>query len=189
MAGSSDVFQAMLLREFLLDEATTGEYDLSEVVRRLGVILDCSEEEAIGRFVAGDARSAVSGGLVHSAIVSMIQGKRSPLLVRLAAAVKKIMDAKLDDYPASCGFALGLAVRGEYELAFEALRRAGHVHDDWARHHHLYGLIHGARGDYSRALFELGLARDAEPFATTRGRIAEAIEEAQAGARAMDTAL
>lgn len=189
MAGPSDFFQAMLLREFLLDEPTTEDYDLTEVARRLGSLQGCAHEEAIGRFLAGEIGPVVDSGLTRPVIQLLIQGKQAPLLVRLAGAVKKIMNPRAGDYQASCGLALGLAIRGESELAFEALRLAGSMHDDWARHHHIYGLIHGSEGNAARALFELNLAHDAEPFAATRGRIAEAIEVAREAADSADVAV
>jgi hypothetical protein len=53
---------------------------------------------------------------------------------------------------------------------------AASKHDDWARHHHIYGLIHGAFGDYDKALPELERAGAAEPMEDVRARIGEVID-------------
>lgn len=65
---------------------------------------------------------------------------------------------------------------------------AASKHDDWAWHHHLYGLIHEASGDYDKALPELERARAAEPMEDVRVRIGEAVELCRAAlsARAVD---
>lgn len=80
-----------------------------------------------------------------------------------------------DTYRSCCRSALCYAITGSREWAFGALRIAASKHDDWARHHHIYGLLHGAAGDYGRSLFEFGLALVAEPHAGVRSRIGEAM--------------
>ena len=73
-------------------------------------------------------------------------------------------------------FLLEPRLTGSREWAFGALRVAASKHDDWARHHHVYGLIHGVFGDFDEALPELERTRAAEPGEEVRARIAEAVE-------------
>ncbi|HSI83329.1 MAG: tetratricopeptide repeat protein [Candidatus Methylacidiphilales bacterium] len=81
-------------------------------------------------------------------------------------------------YLSCCRTALIFAMQGKYEQAFASLRTASQVNDGWARHHHLYGLIHGVRGDLEKARFELGLAQTREPFPAARKRIEDAARAA-----------
>jgi hypothetical protein len=81
-----------------------------------------------------------------------------------------------DNYRSCCHSALCYAVTGSREWAFGALRVAASKHDDWARHHPIYGLIHGVHGDYDKALPELERARAAEPIEDVGGSIGEAVE-------------
>ena len=77
-----------------------------------------------------------------------------------------------DCYVLACRAALVHALLGRREAAFESLRVAASVDDGWARHHHLYGILHAAGGDEAAARFELRLALEREPFASARERLA-----------------
>ncbi|PTY04142.1 hypothetical protein DB346_04950 [Verrucomicrobia bacterium LW23] len=82
-------------------------------------------------------------------------------------------------YISCCRTALVFAMQGKHENAFASLRTASQVNDGWARHHHLYGLIHGVRGDREKAAFELGMAQAREPFPAARKRIEDALRAAK----------
>ncbi|MBA2664334.1 MAG: hypothetical protein H0U74_18735 [Bradymonadaceae bacterium] len=56
------------------------------------------------------------------------------------------------------------------------LRGAASVNGKWARHHHIYGLIHGVNEKYEKARFELNMAAKYEPFEDARRRIGQARE-------------
>ncbi len=81
-------------------------------------------------------------------------------------------EAPEDRYALACRSALVHALLGHRDAAYQALRVAAGVDDSWARHHHFYGLVHALGGDEMLARFELQLAFDREPFASTRERIA-----------------
>lgn len=80
-----------------------------------------------------------------------------------------------DIYRSACRSALCYAVTGSREWAFGSLRVAASKLEDGARHHHIYGLIHGSSGANGAAWFELEKARSAEPHTAVRTRIEEAL--------------
>ena len=82
---------------------------------------------------------------------------------------------KQDKYESTCRSALCHAISGSNEHAFGALRVAATVNDNYARHHHIYGLIHSAAGNWERARFELHRALRAEHYPETRDRIAQTL--------------
>ena len=74
-------------------------------------------------------------------------------------------------YESTCRSALCHAVGGNMSHAFGALRIAASVNDNFARHHHIYGLIHAAEGRFDQARQELQQAKLNEPNEDTRQRI------------------
>jgi hypothetical protein len=72
--------------------------------------------------------------------------------------------------------ALCYGVAGMEAHVFSALRAASSKRDDWARHHFLYGLMHALGNNRERALWELEMALEREPYEDGRARIREAIE-------------
>lgn len=58
---------------------------------------------------------------------------------------------------------------------------AASKNDSWARHHHLYGLIHGAMGRDDRAAWELERAAGAESHDAAKARIFEALALVRSG--------
>lgn len=150
-------FDALLVREFL------GEPDLVEWFG-----FDRSLQPTDGTFSRDDARSFLER---LDGALSTTEWRRA-LEDRLDAA-----ETDAERYRTACWKALCHGLLREYDAAFDALRTAAAVDDDWARHHHVYGLIHGARQSTEDARFELGLALDAEPYPEARDRIAYAADQ------------
>jgi hypothetical protein len=165
----TDAFKAMLVREFYMEPGLAGEFKagwwLSFVARR--------SVRPASKILA--ANLYIPPVLVEKPIRAVVGEKHMALPMR--AFPDWLLRQKSDDdnYRSCCRSALCYAINGSHEWAFGALRIAASQHDDWSRHHHIYGLIHGVEGNNERAVVELRLAERAEPYEDGRRRLAEAI--------------
>jgi len=180
--SNTDPFQGLILREFLLEDGLRDEFNYAEVASWLGELASEPVAVAVEHFLSGGILAFVNAGLTQQAIVHLVKIKNTTLLLRAAADFLAFMKSADDNYKSCCRSALCHAVQGSWEWAFGALRAAAHKNDAWARHHHIYGLIHGAKGDFATALPELERAEAEEPYPDPRRRIAEAIDLARSGA-------
>ncbi len=165
----TDAFRAMLVREFYMEPGLAEEFKagwwLSFMARR--------SVRPASKILA--ANLGIPPVLVEKPIRAVVGEKNRALPVRAFPDWLVRQKSDGDTYPSCCRTALCYAINGSHEWAFEALRIAASQHDDWSRHHHIYGLIHGAEGNNERALVELRLAERAEPYEDGRRRIADAI--------------
>jgi hypothetical protein len=129
--------------------------------------------------VAG-AKPGVPARAVEVATRAITGERFAALPGRSGSDVRAAFRSPDDNSRSCCRSALCYAATGSRERAFGALRVAASKRDDWARHHHLFGLTHGVSGDYDEALPELERARAAEPMEDVRVRIGEAVELCQA---------
>jgi hypothetical protein len=170
MSQFTDAFKAMLLREFFLEPRLAKEFQAARFLSWASGKLAWPLSKVIA------VKLGISPKPVEVAVRAITGERLMALPVRSLADVLAAFKSPDDNYRSACRSALCYAVTGSREWAFGALRVAASKHDDWARHHHLYGLIHGAFGDYDKALPELERARAAEPLDDVRARIGEAGE-------------
>jgi len=155
-AETADVghFDALLVREFLREP---------ELVEWFGI--DASLERTADAFDRDDARTFLD----RLADELRATDWASALDERRVAA-----ESDESRYQTACWKAICHGLLGDDEAAFHALRTAAAIDDDWARHHHIYGLLHGARQKTDDARFELGMALAEEPYPEARRRIEDA---------------
>lgn len=164
----SDAIQAMLVREFYLEPHLADEFKAAWV---LSLVAQCFVRPA-SKVLA--AKLGIPALLIEKPIRAIMGEKHMALPVRAFSDWLAWLKSADDNYRSCCRSALCYAINGSHEWAFGALRVAASKHDDWSRHHHFYGLIHGVAGNHERSLFELDLAQRAEPYEDVRQRIAEA---------------
>ena len=85
MSDSTDAFQGLLLREFLLEDGLRDEFNHAEVVSWLGELLKEPATAAVAHFLSGGILGFVNAGLSQHAIVHLVKVKNTTLLVRAAA--------------------------------------------------------------------------------------------------------
>lgn len=166
----TDAFKAMILREFLLEPRLAEEFQAARVLSHISGKL----APALSRAV--EAQTGVPAAAVEVAVRAITGERFTALPIRSFSDIVASFRSVDDNYRSCCRSALCYAVTGSREWAFGALRVAASKHDDWARHHHVYGLVHGVFGDYDKALPELERAHAAEPMGDVRARVAEAVE-------------
>jgi hypothetical protein len=170
MNPHTDAFKAMILREFFLEPRLAEEFQAARVVSWVGGKLAWPLSKVVA------AKLGIPPKPVELAVRAITGERFTALPVRSFSDILAAFKSPDDNYRSACRSALCYSVTGSREWAFGALRVAASKHDDWARHHHLYGLIHGVFGDYDKALPELERARAAEPMEDVRARIGETVE-------------
>jgi hypothetical protein len=165
----SDAFRAMLVREFYMEPRLVDEFRAAWV---MSLVARCIVRPA-SKVLAG--KLGIRPYLIEKPIRAVMGEKHMALPVRVFSDWLASLKSADDNYRSCCRSALCYCINGSHEWAFGALQIAASKHDDWSRHHHIYGLIHGVEGNLERSGFELGLAEKAEPHDDVRRRIAEAI--------------
>lgn len=163
----------------MLDPGLKNEFNYAEVATQTGILLSEPTAIAIDVFLKLKFGRGFPPRLTQKVITDLVKVKHTSLLLRTVADILAWAKSPQDAYASCCRSSLCHAVQGSYEWAFYPLQVAASKNDDWARHHHIYGLIHRANGNFDRALFELGKANHAEPLPDVRIRITEAIALAQ----------
>jgi hypothetical protein len=157
MSEFTDAFKVMVLREFFLEPGPAEEFQAACFLSWLG------GKSAWPMSKMAETKLGVPARAVEVAIRAITGERFTALPGRSASDILAAFRSPDDNYRSCCRSALCYAVTGSREWAFGALRVAASKRDDWARHHHLYGLIHGVSGDYDKALPELERGRAAEP--------------------------
>lgn len=159
--------QRVTYREFLLEPGLHVEVGLEQLPTRLAALMRCPADEALSRLT--------STPLLEGVTVEQLRGvmtiRDMAIVSRTAAALAAELKEPAVSYVDCCRAALCYAVIGSHGHVFSALRAAASKHDDWARHHYLYGLILGLGGNGERARWELGMALQFEPYEEGRVRI------------------
>jgi len=163
--------QRLVYREFLLEPELYIEAGLEDLPRRVGELLGCSSAEALERLTQQPNLEELT--VEQLGRVLAIRDMR--LVSRTAAAVAADLKEPGVSYDACVRTALCYAVAGMEAHVFSALRAAGAKRDDWARHHFIYGLMHAVSDNRERALWELEMALQREPYEEGRARIHMAI--------------
>ena len=159
--------QRIFYREFLLEPQLYMEAGLEDLPRRLATILDCNDDEALERAV----QSPTLDALTLEQLKDLLKIRDMSLVSRTAAALSAELKAPDVSYDSCIRMALCYGVIGHVGHVFSALRAAAAKHEQWARHHYLYGLLLGIQEANDRACWEMGMALKYEPFAEGRVRI------------------
>ncbi|MBD2057814.1 hypothetical protein H6F88_17610 [Oculatella sp. FACHB-28] len=134
---------------------------------------------AIKTFLNLKVGSSLSSDATTNLLINLVQVKHTALVVRAAADVLALARSSEDNYDSCCRSALSHAVQSSYQWAFGALQAAASKSDAWSKHHYIYGLIHGATGNFERAVFEFNKALQTEGCKEKHRRILEALTIAQ----------
>lgn len=176
----SDTLNRLIYREFLLSDGLYREAGLEQLPAKLGQSIGAPPSEAIERLTASPLLEALD----VEALQHLLAVRDMALISRTAAAVSSALKDPAVSYDQCCRLALIYAVAGMNGHVYAALRAAAAKEDTYARHHYLYALLLGIEGDYDRALWELEMALEREPYAEARVRLrfaAEVIEGAAKG--------
>lgn len=172
-ARAQATFEAFLLREFLAEPELEREYDVAATAEAVGEALGVAHAEALERAHDAARWDALVKAVASRGLGELVRFEHTGLLFRSRADIVAALRSSHDAYATFCRHALCHALQGEHERAFGALRGAAARHEEWARHHHVYGLIHAVCGDVERARYELEFALQAEPVPAARTRIVE----------------
>lgn len=168
----SEQMQRALYREFLLEPELFLDVGLLDLPDQLAEALSCAPADAVDQVT----NQLDLGDLT----LQQLRGLFLPIDPGVRETTTRTATAQLSDpavsYDQCIRRALCFASGEMYEQAFAALRAAGALRDDWARHHFIYGLIHGIREENERALWELETALQREPYEEGRQRIQAAID-------------
>jgi tetratricopeptide (TPR) repeat protein len=168
----AEQLKRLLFREFLLEPDLYHEAGLERLPEELGELLGCPADQAIGQ----GAAEPFLANFELERLQQLLAIRDMTLTSRTAAAVAAELKDPAVDYDACCRRALCYAVAGLYAHATAALRAAAAKHGDWARHHYLLALMLGQEGPPERAMEELHLALQHEPYEDGRIRIRRAID-------------
>ena len=171
----ANAFRAMALREFYREPRLADEFEAARWLAWLGGMA----VRPAAKIVA--STFGIPPILVEFTARRIMTEQVMALPVRMISDMLALWKSDTDNYQSCCRSALCYVVTNSNGFAFGVLRHAAWKNDDWGRHHHIYGLIHGIDGDYERAMFELGKALSPEPYQDVRQRIAEAITLAEMG--------
>jgi hypothetical protein len=168
----AEKLQRIIFREFLLEPGLYLEVGLEILPSRLAPLLGCTESEAVAKLVEAPYLEA----LTLDALERLLAIRDMTLVSRTAAALSAELKDPEISYHHCCRAALCYAVIGKLGHVYSALRAAAGKNDTWARHHYLYGLILGREGNIERALWELGMALQYEPYEEGKIRIRWALD-------------
>ena len=169
---TTEKLQRVIYREFLLEPGLHAEVGLEQLPARLAAPLRCPADEALSRLTS----TALLEGLSLEQLRETLTIRDMAIVSRTAAGLAAELKEPAISYVECCRAALCYAVIGSHGHVFSALRAAASKHDDWARHHYLYGLILGVGGNTERACWELGIALQFEPYEEGRIRIRWALD-------------
>lgn len=150
----------VLYREFLLEPMLYRDAGLDDLPERLAALLGCARDEAV--MVA--VRHPTLGSLTIEQLASLLAIRDMDLVSRTAASVTSDLRPREVTYDQCIRLALCYGVLDKEGHAFSALRVAASKNDHYARHHYLYGIFLGLKGDRERALWELDMALRHEPY-------------------------
>lgn len=170
-ATRTDRLLRLLYREFLLEPELYLEAGLDTLPERLGQLIGCPAAEALVRAVERERLEALDVGRLRE----LLAIRDMTLIGRTAAAVAEALKQDDVSYEQCVRAALCYALAEMEAHVFSALRAAGSKRDDWAKHHFIYGLMHGLGDNRERALWELDMALAREPYEDGRLRIRDAI--------------
>jgi len=171
----TDGFRAMLLREFYTEPRLPEEFKAASFANWVGNAVSKPASYVVA------AKYGIPSEFVEGPVRFICGIQNTTLIVRSFSDWLASWKSSRNTYESSCRSALCYAITNSQDWAFGALRVAASKNDNWARHHHIYGLIHGERGNFKEATFELGKARFAEPHDDVKSRIDDAIHLANGG--------
>jgi hypothetical protein len=177
MATIADGFRALILREFYLEPRLPDEFKAASWINWFGNTVSKPASYIVA------AKFGIPPQIVEKPVRFICGLQNATWVVRAFSDWLASLKSSRNNYESCCRSALCYAITNAPEWAFGALRKAASRNDSWARHHHIYGLIHGERGDFERAAFELGKALGVEPYQDVRARIEEAMHLVSLGSK------
>ncbi|HEY9696131.1 MAG TPA: hypothetical protein V6D10_02635 [Trichocoleus sp.] len=168
-------FQALLLAEFLVEPRLRDEFGISGTMSELAAQFSEPVAKAICAVVSSQTGLVLPPDAMEAVLKVVSAQQQMTLLSRSVADVLATIRSPHDKYNSCCRSAICHAIVGAYDNASGALYHASRVNDSWARHHHLYGLLHGARNRQEKARYELEQAYAQEPWKESKVRIAQAL--------------
>uniref|UniRef100_A0A0C1NMF9 Uncharacterized protein n=1 Tax=Tolypothrix bouteillei VB521301 TaxID=1479485 RepID=A0A0C1NMF9_9CYAN len=170
------LFQSLLLEEFFLESNLRQEFGVPEKLAELASRFSKPTAKILHLLIVSKANLPIPPDAIAEVIDWLTSQRHTTLIFRSIADVLATTRSAQDKYNSCCRSAICYAVVGSYDFAFGALRISASVNDSWARHHHIYGLIHAIENRKARAQCELEMAYACEPYSETKVRIARALE-------------
>ncbi|MBW4451095.1 MAG: hypothetical protein KME38_30875 [Spirirestis rafaelensis WJT71-NPBG6] len=168
-------FQSLLLEEFLLEPNLRREFGVSEKLAELALRFSDQAAKILHLLIVSKASLPIPPDVIKEVVGWLASQRHTTLIFRSIADVLATARSAQDKYNSCCRSAICHAVVGSYDFAFGALRISASVNDSWARHHHIYGLIHGIENRKAQAQYEFEIAYAYEPYSETKVRIAQAL--------------
>jgi hypothetical protein len=159
--------QRLIYREFLSTAELYRECGLDGLPHALATLLKTDASTAIDQLLTDPLLDRLELPQLNKSLAI----RDMALVSQTAASVASELKAAHIDYDACCRRALAYAVLGMTAHVFSALRCAAAKNDQWAQHHYLYGLLLGLEGNHERALWELDMALEREPYEEGRRRV------------------
>ena len=170
--ATREKLQRMVYREFLAQRDLAAEAGLERLPERLAGMLGGTPQQGLDALL----ESFFLEPLTLPQLQELLAIRDMTLVSRTAAAVAAELKEPDVSYERAIRTALCYAVAGLDAHVFGALRAAAAKRDDWAHHHLIYGLMHGIAGNRERAVWELSMALQHEPYEDMRIRIRAAID-------------
>ena len=169
---ADEKLRRMVYREFLAERGLYEEAGLKMLPQQLGEALVTDPDEAIYLL----ASSTFVRALSDVQLKKLFAIRDMALISRTAASVSAELKQPGIGYEQCIRTALCYAVVDMDAHVFAALRAAASIKPEWAQHHFLYGLLLARSGNVQRALSELNMALEHEPYEDARIRIRTAID-------------
>jgi len=176
-----DVFQTLILREFVLADGLQTDVQMAKVAAWIGPLIAQPAAVAINVFVTTTFRGNVKlpPGLTKTAIIALFSQANMLYAVRVTRGFwQRLFGSKEKTAHSYCRSALCYAVQGNYQEAQSWLQAAESLVDDLARPRFIRGLMLGAQGNSKQALNELRRAENGRAKKETRERLAEMVATA-----------
>lgn len=169
-------FQGLLLEEFLLEHNLRQEFNIPEKFSELASLFSERSATVLSILMASKVGVPIPPDVIKEIIDWVTAQRHTTLIARSIADIMATVRSPQDKYNSCCRSAICYALTGSYNFAFGALKIAASVNDLWARHHHIYGLIHGIQNRNEEAKSELEMAYNYEPYSETKARIGQALK-------------
>ncbi|MFB2881824.1 hypothetical protein [Floridanema aerugineum] len=169
-------FQGLLLEEFILEPNLRREFGIPEKFSELALHFSDQAATILHLLIVNHVGLPIPSDVIKEVINWLIAKRHTTLIFRSISDIIATVRSEQDKYNSCCRSAICHGVVGSDDFAFGALRIAASVNNTWARHHHIYGVIHGIKNCNLQAQYELEMAYNNEPYSETKARIQLALE-------------
>jgi hypothetical protein len=172
---SATIFAGLIFKELLLEPNLLNEFGIPGAITEFTKAFSQPISTLLASFVKGKTGLPIPPRALQEMIEWLGKNKNTMIAARATADIIATVKSPYEKYNSCCRSAICHASISSYDNAFGALRVAASVNNDWSRHHHIYGLIHGAKNSLKEAEYELQCAFSVEPFFEARCRIEHAL--------------